>query len=125
MDLMLDDAITERIAAAKRRLKAGGLLQPVEWLRKTGPRDERGRQDVTATLLFAFIEQRPALDRGAVSTERSDDTVLVILDPLAITDTDTFRWGTPEHVYSVKKIEGVVENTETGVRYSSEVTVIR
>ena len=122
---MLDKALTARIAAAKRRLLEGGLLQPVEWLRKTGPRDERGRQDVTATPISVFIEQRPALDRGAVSTERSDNTVLVILDPLAITDTDTFRWGTPPDIYSVKKIEGVVQDEDTGVRFSSEVTVIR
>ena len=37
---------------------------------------------ITYTTIDAFIEQRPALDRGAISTERSDNTVLVhILDP--------------------------------------------
>ena len=122
---MLDDALTARIAAAKRRLKAGGLLQPVEWGKKSGPRDQRGRQNITYEPLDAFIEQRPALDRGTISTERSDDTVLVILDPLAIDDEHTFRWGEPPHTYSVSKVEGIVQDAETGVRFSSEVTVIR
>ena len=122
---MLDDAITTRITAAKRRLKAGGLLQDVEWLRPDGVRDMRGRQGVTTTSISAFIEARPALDRGAVSTERSDDTVLIILDPVAITDEHTFRWGEPPDVYSVKQVDGIVQDAETGVRYSSEVTVIR
>ena len=36
------DAITARVAAVKRRLLAGGALQPVAWLRKTGQKDRRG-----------------------------------------------------------------------------------
>ena len=122
---MLNNAITARIAAAKRRLKAGGALQQVEWLRKTGPRDQRGRQAVTSTPLEAFIEQRPALDRSALDTDRADNTVLTILDPVAITDSHTFRWGEPPHTYSVKKVDGIVQDEETGVRFASEVTLIR
>ena len=77
-------------------------------------------------MIDALIEQRPALDRGSgFTTDRSDNTVLLILDPVAITDDHTFRWGEPPHVYSVKAIDGVVANEETGVRFSSEVTVIR
>ena len=49
--------------------------------------------------------------------------MLTILDPVAITDSDTFRWG--EHTYKVSKIDGVIKNESTGVRFSSEVTVIR
>ena len=119
------DAITARIAAVKRRLRVGGMLREIEWLRKTGPVDVRGRQGVSTTLIDALIEQRPALDRGRVTTERVDDTVLTILDPLAITDSDLFRWGDPPDVYQVKKIDGVIKNESTGVRFSSEVTVIR
>ena len=43
-------------------------------------------------MLDALIEQRPALDRGTLSTDRADNTVLTILDPLAISDSHTFRW---------------------------------
>ena len=125
--MALADAITARIANTKRRLLDGGLLQEIEWgvVVPQDPPDPRGRKTYAFSPIDAFIEQRPALDRGAISTERSDNTVLVILDPLAITDQDFFRWGTPAHTYSVKKIEGVVKDAETGVRYSSEVTVIR
>ena len=120
---LLANALTARIASAKRRLLKGGVLQPVAWLRKTGPIDVRGRQAVSTTMIDALIVQRPALDRGATSTERSDNTVLMILDPLAITDSDSFRWG--DNTYSVKKIDGIVQDEDTGVRFSSEVTVIR
>ena len=119
----IDNALTARIAATKRRLLAGGLLQPVEWLRKAGPKDVRGRQGVSTTLIDALIEQRPALDRDRGATDRDDNTVLTILDPLAITDSDSFRWG--EHTYSVKKVDGVIQDEDTGVRFFSEVTVIR
>ena len=119
------DALTARITATKRRLLAGGVLQPVEWLRRTGEKDVRGRQAVTTTLIDAFIEQRPALERSTLSTERSDDTVLVIFDPLAITDEHLFRWGDPPDTYSVKKVDGVIENMDTGTRFFSEVTVVR
>ena len=118
-------ALTARIAAVKSRLLAGGVLQPVEWLRKTGPIDVRGRQAVSTTMIDAFIEQKPALDRSRLSTDRSDDTVLIILDPMAITDEHSFKWGDPPQTYSVKKVEGIVQDEDTGVRFSSEVVVIR
>ena len=79
----------------------------------------------TYTPLDALIEQRPALDRGTLDTDRADNTVLTILDPLAITDEHTFRWGDPLHTYSVKAVDGIVQDEETGTRYASEVTVIR
>ena len=116
-------ALTSGVATLKSVLLAGGLLRSVEWRRRTGKKDVRGRQAVTTKLIDAFIEQRPALDRSASDTERSDDTVLTILDPVAITDSDTFKWG--GHIYKVSKIDGVVKNESTGVRFSSEVTVIR
>ena len=124
---MLDDALTARIAAAKRRLLEGGMLQVVDWgvVVPMDPPDPRGRKTYAFSPIDAFIEQRPALDRGAISTERSDNTVLVILDPLAITDADLFRWGDPPHSHKVKAIDGLLQDEETGTRYASEVTVIR
>ena len=121
--MALADAITARVAATKRRLLAGGVLREISWLRKRGPIDVRGRQGVSTTLIDVLIEQRPVLDRDRVTTDRADNTVLTILDPLAIIDTDTFRWG--DHTYSVKKIDGVIKNESTGVRFSSVVTLIR
>ena len=76
-------------------------------------------------MLDALIEQRPALDRGTLSTDRADNTVLTILDPLAISDSHTFRWGDPPHVYRIKAVEGLLKDEETGVRFASEITVIR
>ena len=62
---MLDEALTARIAAAKRRLLDGGLLQLVSWGVPVGERDERGRITYSYSDLDALIiEQRPALDRG-------------------------------------------------------------
>ena len=55
----------------------------------------------------------------------ADNTVLVILDPLAITDEHTFRWGEPPHVYKIKAVEGLLKDEENGTRYASEVSVIR
>ena len=121
---MLDEALTARIAAAKRRLKVGGVLQPVE-RGIPGERDERGRRTFTYTMLEAFIEDRPALDRGPLDTDRADNTVLIVLDPLAITDEHLFRWGDPVHTYSISKVDGIVQDERTGVRYASSVTVIR
>ena len=123
---MLDDALTARIAAAKRRLLDGGLLQEIEWGVQSGERDERGRVTITYTPLDALIEQRPAVDRGTFSTDRADNTVLVIFDPLAITDEHLFRWGDdPPHTYKVKAIDGLIQDEETGTRYASEVILIR
>ena len=121
---MLDDALTARIAAAKRRCLEGGLLQEVEW-GVPGERDVRGRRTFAYSMLDAFIDQRPALDRSTIDTDRSDNTVLLILDPLAITDDHLFRWGEPIHVYQIKAVDGIVLDAETGVRFASEVTVIR
>ena len=118
-------ALTARIAAVKKRLLYGGVMREIEWLRKTGPIDVRGRQGVSTTLIDAFIEQRSAVDRDRLSTDRADDTVLIILDQVAITDSDTFRWGDPPHTYSVKSIDGLLQNEITGVRFSSEVTLTR
>ena len=122
---MLDDALTARIAAGKRRLLEGGLLQEVEWGVPTGERDIRGRVTITYSMLDALIEQRPALDRGTLDTDRADNTVLTILDPLAITDEHLFRWGDPPHTYRVKAIDGLLQDEELGTRYASEVIVIR
>ena len=122
---MLDDALTARIAAAKSRLLDGGLLQLISWGVPVGERDERGRITYTYSDLDAFIEQRPALDRSTIDTDRADNTVVIVLDPLAITDEHLFRWGDPPHTYKVKAIDGLLQDEETGVRYASEVTVIR
>ena len=117
-------AITARIAAVKRRLLKGGMLRSVEWMQRTGDRDLRGRQDFSTTLIDALIQTRPGLDRGlARATDRSDNTVLIILDPVAILDTDTFRWG--DHTYSVKKVDGLLQDEKSGTRYSTEVVLIR
>ena len=118
----IGNAIRARIAATKKRLLDGGVLRPVEW-GIPGEPDVRGRKIFTYFMLDAFIEQRPALDRGATSTERSDNTVLTILDPLAITDEHLFRWG--EHTYSVKAVDGLLQDESTGVRFASEVVIIR
>ena len=88
------------IAATKRKLLTGGLLQPVEWGVPTGERDERGRTMYAWADLDALIEDRPALDRSTIDTDRADNTVLTILDPVAITDEHLFRWGDPPHTYS-------------------------
>ena len=121
---MFDAALTERIAVIKRRLLEGGLLQEVEW-GIPGEPDIRGRKTFTYTMLDALIEDRPGLDRAAISTDRADNTVLTILDPVAITDEHLFRFGDPPHTYKVKAIDGLIQDEELGVRFSSEVTVIR
>ena len=123
--MALADTITAGVAAAKRRLLAGGLLREVEW-GKPGEPDERGRRTFTYSTIDAFIEARPALDRSTLSTERSDDIRLIVLDPLSISDEDLFRFGDPIHIYSIKKIDGVHDLTKKlGTRYASEATVIR
>ena len=122
--MALADTLTRAIAAKKRALLKGGILQPVEWLRRTGPRDERGRQAVSTTMLDVFIQQRPGLDRSSTATtDRADSTMLTVLDPVAITDSDLFRWG--GHTYKVSAVDGVIKNESTGTRYTSEVTVTR
>ena len=118
------DTITRSIKTTKRRLLAGGLLRPVEW-GKPGEPDVRGRRIFTYTMLDVLIEERPALDHGRLSTERSDEIKLIVLDALAISDSDLFRWGEPVHVYSIKAIDGLLQDEQTGVRFSSELTLIR
>ena len=123
----LDAAITARIDATRRRLLAGGLLVEVEW-GVPGPRirrNLRGRRSVTWATLFAYIQAGQALDRDRLSTERSDDILLVFLEPLAIKDNHIFRWGDPPDTYSVSKIDGLLQDEDTGTRYASEVVVIR
>ena len=123
----LDAAITARIAATRRRLLAGGLLVEIEW-GVPGPRIRRylrGRRSVTWATLFAYVQAGQALGRDRLSTDRSDDILLVILEPVAITDSDIFRWGDPPDTYSVKSVSGLIADAETGVRFSSEVVVIR
>ena len=120
------DAITARIAAVKKRLLVGGMLRSVEWLRKAGPIDVRGRQGVSTTLIDALIQTRPGLDRGpARATDRSDNIMVYVFDAVAILDTDTFRWGDQPHVFSVKKVAGLIQDEVSGIRFFSEVTVIR
>ena len=118
------NALTARIAAAKRRLLAGGMLQPVEW-GIPGEPDVRGRRTFTYTSLDALIEQRPALDRSTFTTERVDSTVVVIFDAVAILTEHTFRWGDPLRIYSIKAVDGVIQDEEDGTRFFSEVVVLR
>ena len=123
--MALADAITARIAATRRRLMAGGLLQEIQW-GVPGPRirgNLYGRRSFTWVPLDAYIQSRQALDRDRLSTDRVDDMLLVFLEPLAIRDDHVFRWG--EHTYSVRKISGLVQDETTGTRYASEVTVVR
>ena len=119
------DRLTRSIAATKRKLLKGGLLQPIEWGKPTGARDERGRVTYAWADLDAFIEDRPALDRGTLDTDRADNTVLMIFDPVAITDEHLFRWGEPPHTYSIKKVSGFIRDEDSGTRYASEIVVIR
>ena len=128
---MLDDALSGRVAATKKRLLDGGLLQEVEWgtvvpVVPPDLPDPRGRKYYQYSEIDVLIQKRPELQReSGFSTDRADNTVLIILDPMAITDEHLFRWGEPPHVYKVSKIDGVVKNETTGVRFFSEVTVIR
>ena len=120
----IGNAIRARIAVTKKRLLDGGVLRPIEW-GIPGEPDVRGKRTFTYTMLDALIEQRPALDRGTLSTDRADNTVLVILDPLSITDEHIFRFGEPIHVYRIKAVDGIVQDAASGIRFASEVVVIR
>ena len=123
---MLDDALTARIAAAKRRLLAGGLLQVVDWgqVVPQDPPDPRGRKTYAFSPIDAFIELRTGLDRSTLDTGQADDTVLHILDPVAIFDNQLFRFGDPPHTYSIKAIDGLLQRrrNRNAIR-QSEVTV--
>ena len=123
----LEAAITARIAATRRRLLAGGLLQPVEW-GVPGPRilgDLYGGRSIAWAPLDAYIESRQALDRGRLSTQRVDDILLVFLEPLEILDSHLFRFGDPPIIYKVKSISGLLQDHGAGIRYSTEVVLIR
>ena len=65
-------------------------------------------------MLDVFIEDRTKLDRSTIDTNRTDNLVLTALEPLSILDTHTFRWG--GHTYSVKAVDGVLQDESTGVR---------
>lgn len=125
---MRDDALTARIAATKQRLFLGGLLQEIEWgvpIIPIGPPDIRGRKTYEYSEIDVLIEQRPALDRGQFTTDRNDATVVLVLDPLAITDEHLFRWGDPLHTYSIKGLSGLIQDELIGLRYYTEAVVIR
>ena len=108
-------------------LLEGGLLQEVELgvVVPQDPPDPRGRKVYAFSPLYALIEQRPALDRGTLDTDRADNTVVVILEPVSISTAHLFRWGEEPHTYSVKAVDGILQDEDTGTRYASEVTVIR
>ena len=78
---------------ARSACSSAGCLREVEWRRRTGEPDVRGRYAVTTTLIDALIEQRPAVDRKRIDTDRADDTVLIVLDQVAITDEHSFPMG--------------------------------
>ena len=101
---MLDDALTARVEAAKQRLLDGGMLLEIEWgvIVPQDPPDPRGRKTYAFSPIDAYIEQRTGLDRSTIDTDRADNTVLIILEPVAITDEHLFRWGVPPHTYSIK-----------------------
>ena len=44
----------------------------------------------------------------ARATDRSDNIMVYVFDAVAILDTDTFRWGDQPHVFSVKKVAGLI-----------------
>ena len=121
--MTLATTLTAGIATAKRALSSGGLLQPVTWERRSGEHDMYGRQAVTTSTLMVLIEDREGITRAEREIERADRTVLTILEPVAVQDTDTFTWGGKTH--AVAHLEGVVEDETTGTRFSTEVTVIR
>ena len=106
------------------------MLQEVEWgtvvpVVPPDLPDPRGRKTYAFSPLDAFIEDRPALDRGAIDTDRADNTLVYIFDAVAVEDSHVFRYGDPPHTYSVKAIDGIVQDEESGTRYFSVVTVIR
>ena len=106
------------------------MQELVSWGVPVGPPGTiRGRIEPSRIFgpMDAFIEQRPALDRSTIDTDRADNTVLHILDPVAITDRTPVPMGrTGPHVYSVKAVDGIAAGRrDWASRYASEVTVIR
>ena len=121
--MTLTNAIAARIAAARRHLEAGGLLQSVE-VYKPGPRDDRGRrQRVLVGTFQALINDEPALERGSTATERADNIYLVFLEAVEIDIEYSLVFSGSSHAF--KKLDGLVKDGATGERYISEVTVIR
>ena len=72
----LAKSISRGVATSKRLLLTGGLLRSIEWHRRTGEKDVRGRQAVSVSLIDALISPQPALDRSTIDTGRADNTVL-------------------------------------------------
>ena len=128
IDLMgLDKEISARIAATKRRLMEGGLLQEVQW-GVPGPRIGVGldaRLSFTWKPLFVYIRSQQGIARGRSDTNRVDSTLVVVLDEVAIDTSDRFQWGEPPHVYKIKSVSGFIRDEDRGTRYASEVTVQR
>ena len=70
--------------------------------------------------LDAFIELRTGLDRSTLDTGQADDTVLHILDPVAIFDDQLFRFGDPSSRLQDLKdpLDGLLSDEEAGTRYA-------
>ena len=64
----LAKSISRGVATSKRLLLTGGLLRSIEWHRRTGEKDVRGRQAVSVSLIDALISPQPALDRSTIDT---------------------------------------------------------
>ena len=120
----IGNALRARIAVTKKRLLDGGVLRPVEW-GIPGEPDVRGRKIFTYFMLDALIEERSSLDRSTIDTDQVDDIKVIVLDPLAILTEHIFRWGDPVHIYQIKAVDGIVQDAESGIRFASEVVVIR
>ena len=97
--------ITRQLRAAKHRFTERGLNALIEWNRP-GRRPSR---------LDGFIEEKPLPGGGTA-------TVVLVLDPVAIDDTHTFRWGRPGIVYEIVEIAGLVQDEALGTRHYSQVT---
>ena len=113
------------------------MLRAVEWPTPSPPASSpetiaSGRQRLSvpsgASSRLDVLIDAPmhALQReSGFTTDRADNTVLTILDPVAIFDDHLFRFGDPPHTYSVKAVDGVIQDEDTGTRYASEVVCIR
>ena len=109
------NAITERIAATKRRLLEGGRVAARSSGAYPASPDMRGRR--VFTYYDARRADRAAAQRSTVarrfSTDRADNTVLTILDPLSITDEHIFSGGAIRFTsYKIKAIDGISFRTK-------------
>ena len=84
-----------------------------------------GESPIHILIWTPTLSSGPSLDRSTIDTDRADNTILIVLDPVAIFDNHFFRFGDPVHTYSIKAIAGLLQDEETGTRYASEVTLIR